>query len=127
MTATNAPFLYSYHSDCLKVRATNRYILEEKDAAARCIAAVIADRPVRVAMIDLRQVPPPYTFMDRVQLGEAAGRHLSGTPLAILLLEEQMDPDRIGKVVACNRGANVEVFTVEAEAQAWAERYLIPA
>ena len=126
MTASTVPFHYAYESDCLKIRATGRYIIEQQDAAARAIASVIASQPVRTALLDLRDVPGPYTFMDRVQLGEAAGRHLLGTPIAVILREEQADPDRIGKVVARNRGANVEVFTNEAEALAWLQKYLTP-
>jgi hypothetical protein len=126
MTASTVPFHYAYDSDCLKIRAVGRYIIEEKDAAARAIASVIADRPVRAALLDLRDVPGPYTFMDRVQLGEVAGRHLSGTPIAVVLYEEQADPERIGKLVARNRGANVEVFTDPAEALAWVKKYITP-
>jgi hypothetical protein len=127
MTASTVPFHYAYESDCLKIRAIGRYIIEQKDAATRAIAAVIADHPVRAALIDLRDVPGPYTFMDRVQLGEAAGKHLAGTPIAVVLHEEQADPERIGKLVARNRGANVEVFTDPAEAQVWVQKYLGPA
>ena len=125
MTASTIPFHHTYESDCLKIRALGRFIIEQKDDAAMAIASLIADRPVRAAMLDLRDVPGPYTFMDRVQLGEAAGRHLLGTPLAVVLTEEQADPDRIGMVVARNRGANVEVFTDATEAQAWVQKYLV--
>ena len=127
MTATSTDLLFVQESSCLKVRATTRFILEQKDAAALEIAAVIASGRIKAALLDLREIPGPYTFMDRVQLGEAAGRHLLGTPIAVVLLEAQADPDRIGMVVARNRGANVEVFTDEAEAQAWVEKYLVPA
>jgi hypothetical protein len=126
MIASTVPFHYTYESDCLKIRAIGRYIIEEKDAATRAIAAVIADHPIRAVLLDLRDVPGPYTFMDRVQLGEAAGKHLAGTPIAVVLYEEQADPERIGKLVARNRGANVEVFTDPAEAQAWVQKYLTP-
>jgi hypothetical protein len=43
------------------------------------------------------------------------------------MTEEQVDPERIGKMIARNLGANIEVFLDEAEAQAWVQRYLTPA
>ena len=88
------------------------------------IASVIAERPIKGALVDLREVPGPYTFMDRYQLGEVAGRHLAGTPIAVVMHEEQADPQRIGMLVARNRGANIEVFTEESEARAWLQKYL---
>jgi hypothetical protein len=127
MTATAEPFLYSYESHCLKILAPNRDFMEDMDASARAIATAISAQPVRAAVLDLRAVPGPVSFMDRVQLGEAAGRHLRGTPIAVVMTEELADPDRIGMVVARNRGANVEVFTDEAEAVAWVQKYLVPA
>ena len=127
MTASTDFLHYVYESDCLKIRAVGRDLVEDKESSARAIASVIAAKPIRAAVLDLRQVPGPYRFMDRVQMGEAAGRHLVGTPIAVVLSEEQADPDRIGMVVARNRGANIEVFTDESDAKAWVQKYLCPA
>ncbi len=124
MTATTDPLLFSHEPHCLKIRAVGRAILDGKDEVAQAIAAVIAAQPVRAAILDLREVPGNFSFTDRIQMGEAAGRYLAGTPFAVILREAQVDPDRIGKVVACNRGANVEIFTDEAEARAWVEKYV---
>lgn len=126
MTASNADFLFVHESDCLKVRVISRHILIQKEAAILAVASAIAARPVKAALVDIRAVPGPYTFMDRYELGELAGQHLTLVPIAVLALEEQTDKERIGKMVARNRGANLEVFTDPAEAQAWLQKYLTP-
>jgi hypothetical protein len=126
MTASNADFLFVHESDCLKVRVISRHILIQKEAAILAVASAIAARPVKAALVDIRAVPGPYTFMDRYELGELAGQHLTLVPIAVLTLEEQTDKERIGKMVARNRGANLEVFTDPAEAQAWLQKYLTP-
>lgn len=124
MTASTADISYELQSDHLVVRAHTRYILSEKDAACMAIASAIAARPIKAALIDLREVPGPYTFMDRFGLGEAAGRHLAGTPIAAVVTEQQADPERIGQLAARNRGANVTVFLDPVEARAWMRIYL---
>ena len=126
MTVSNADFHFAHESDCLTVRVISRHILIQKEAAILAIAAAIAVQPVKAALVDLREVPGPITFMDRYELGEVAGRYLNLVPIAVVLYEEQADPERIGKMVARNRGANIEVFTDEAEAQAWLQKYLTP-
>ena len=90
------------------------------------MAAAIQDNDARSLLVDIREVPGPYTFMDYVGLGEHTGRYLSRVPVAVVALASQLDPDRIGKVVAQNRGANIEVFTDPAEAQQWLQKYLTP-
>jgi hypothetical protein len=126
MTASNADFHFVLESDCLNVRAIGRYVLVQKEAAVKAIAAAIEAQPVKAALVDIREVPGPYTFMDRYELGELAGRFLRQVPIAIVALEEQTDKERIGKMAARNRGANLEVFTDLAEAQAWLQKYLTP-
>jgi len=117
---------FALEAGCLTVRATSRHILVNKEEAFLAIASAIQAQLVKAALVDLREVPGPITFTDRYQLGELAGRHLIGTPIATLVLEEQADPERIGRIVARNRGANVEVFTDLADAQAWLKKYLTP-
>ena len=126
MPVSPTQFLFDHESDCLKIQAIGRYFLEQKEAAAEAIAALIKSRPTRAALVDLRRVPGPFTFTDRVKWGEAAGRYLIGTPIAVVLDQVQADPDNIGMVVARNRGANVQVFTDEGAAQAWVQQYLTP-
>lgn len=126
MPAAKADFLIERVSDCLNIQALSRFILTQKEAAFQAMAEAIQSQPVKAAMVDVRFVPGPYTFMDYYQLGEMAGRYLRMVPIAVLAGPEQVDPDRIGKVVAQNRGANLEVFTDLVEAQAWLKQYLLP-
>ena len=125
MATSTVNISFEPQSDHLIVRVHTRYILTQMEAAVMAIASVIAERPIKAALLDLRAVPGPYTFMDRVGLGEVAGRHLAGTPIAAVVTEEQADPERIGKLVARNRGANVEVFLDPTEAWAWMQTYLM--
>jgi hypothetical protein len=124
MTVSTPDISFERESNYLVVRAHTRYVLAEKDAACMTIAAAFAAQPIKAALVDLREVPGPYSFMDRFGLGEAAGRYLAGTPIAALLTDEQADPERIGQLAARNRGANVEVFLDLAAARAWMEPYL---
>ena len=117
---------FEHESGCLIVRARSRHVLEQKIAAVKEIAAAIKAHSIKATLVDLREVPGPYTFMDRYQLGEHAGRYLTQVPVAVLLLEKQADRQLIGKLVANNRGANVEVFTDPAAARAWLEKYQTP-
>jgi len=126
MTSSTAEFQFELVSHCLKIRAFGRHLVEQKEDAFRNMAAAIEDNSARSLLVDIREVPGPFTFMDYVGLGELAGRYLSRVPVAVLALESQLDPDRIGKVVAQNRGANVEVFTELAEAEGWLQKYLTP-
>ena len=123
MTVSNTDIHFEHESDCLFVRAISRYFLIQKEEAIQAIVDALKARPVKAALVDLRGVPGPVTFTDRYRLGELTGRYLAGTPIAVVVFEEQADPERIGKLVARNRGANIEVFTDLAEAQAWLKKY----
>lgn len=112
---------------CLTVRARGPYFIAQKRAAILSIAAAIEVRKVKAALVDLRKVTGPITFMDRFQLGELGGEFLRRIPIAVLALEEHLDAERIGWMVARNRGANVEVFTDLAEAETWLQGYLTAA
>jgi hypothetical protein len=115
---------FSLQSGCLVITATGRYLIENKDAAFRAIATILKDKAARAGLLDLRALKEPYTFMDRYQLGEMAARYLGAYPLAFLARPAQLDPGRIGLLVAKNRGAaKAEVFTDEAEAYAWLKQY----
>jgi len=108
-----------YRQGGIIIRALNRDILEKMEPTIQAIAHLIRTHGARAALIDLREVPGETTFMDRFGLGEQAGRHLPRIPLAVLIHEHMADPERIGKVVARNRGINVEVFTAPPHAEAW--------
>jgi len=113
---------FEYASGCLIVRATGREMIEHKEASIKAIANAIDAQSVKAVLVDMRGLLPPYSFMDRYQLGELTGKYLSGIPIAALALEEQTDKQRIGQLVAINRGARVEVFIDEAAAYAWLKK-----
>jgi hypothetical protein len=117
-------FIFEYKPDYLLVRASGRSAIDQKEASVLAIAAAIRAGPVKGALVDLRDVVKPYTFMDRYQLGELAGRHLTEVPIAVLAVPAQVDPQYIGKLVAVNRGAKVDVFTDEAKAVAWLKQQM---
>jgi len=111
-----------YRDNCLVIQPQGRDILERMAATMQAIAAAIRARPVRATLVDLRAVPGTVNFLDRYQLGSMAGRHLPRIQLAVLVTDEQADPNRIGQLVALNRGANVEVFTDPAAAEVWLKK-----
>ena len=114
---------FEYRHGCLIVRASGSYPIEHKEAAVRAIGEAMLARPIKAAIIDGRKVDGPFSFMDRYQLGELAGLHLKHAPVAVLARAEQTDKQLIGKLVATNRGAKLEVFTVVADAEAWLRRH----
>jgi hypothetical protein len=119
--------LFEYQSGCLIVRVRSRDIIDRQVETFQAIAAGIKAQPVRATLVDLREVPGPVTFMDRYRLGENAGRFLTRLNIAVLVREEQGDKERIGQLVAKNRGTTVEVFTDPLEADAWLKKYFNPA
>jgi hypothetical protein len=106
----------------LIIRVFNRNILEKMEATIQAIAELIRSHRAKAALVDMRGVPGEATFMDRYEMGRQAGDHLPRIPVAVLLHEPLADPQRIGETVARNRGANVEVFTDPASAEAWFDR-----
>src|SRR5882672_5559653 len=115
----SADLRFEYEFGCLIVRATGRYLIDEKEPAILAIARAIKDQPVCAALVDMRGLEGLYSFMDRYSLAELAGRHLIGVPLGVLARAEQLDPQRLGVLVAKNRGVDVNIFTDPTEAQAW--------
>jgi hypothetical protein len=83
----------------------------------------VKERPIKALLVDLRGVEGALSFMDRYQIGEMTARHLANVPLGALCREEQLDRQRIAKLVAVNRGAHVEVFIDEGAAYAWLKKY----
>lgn len=108
---------------CLRIHLHNADIFQKMDATVRAIAELIASTKARATLIDFRDVSAPTTFLERYELGEMAGRYLPGRLIAVLLRPDQADRNQIGKTVALNRGALVEVFTESAPAEAWLQRY----
>ena len=78
-------FQFEQANDCLIIRVLTREILEKKAATFQALADAIKTRSPKATLIDLPAVPGPVTFMDRYQVGEQTGRHLSGLTVAALL------------------------------------------
>jgi hypothetical protein len=77
-------------------------------------------------LANVRGLRAPYstlTVFDRYQMA-VRWADSAGTELRVVLVTrpEMMDPDKIGLLMAQNRGVTGEVFTDEAEALAWLDR-----
>ncbi len=77
-------------------------------------------------LANVRGLRAPYsalTVFDRysmaVRWADAAG---TGLRVVLVTRPEMMDPDKIGLLMAQNRGVTGEVFTDESEALAWLDR-----
>lgn len=124
MSAANS-LRCEFRRGAVVIHVLNRDILEKMETTTKAIAKLIRSHRAKAALIDLRDVPGEATFMDRYQLGQQAGHHLPRIPIAVLIHERLADPQRIGETVARNRGANIEVFTDPAGAQAWFDRVTV--
>jgi len=98
---------FEFVSGCLVVRATGSAQFEQ--------------------LLNLRETTGPSNFMERYELGELAARYLPKIPIAVLMREDQTDRELIGRQVARNRGADLEVFLEPAEADAWLKQHAVPA
>jgi hypothetical protein len=114
---------FEYAAGCLTIRATSRAEFGQRVAFAQLIADVIGKQPVTTLLVDLRKTAGPTTFMDRYQLGELAATYLPKVSIAVLMREEQTDKQLIGKLVARNRGVELEAFLDLAVASAWLKKY----
>lgn len=122
----NAPpdLVFEDFSGCVIVRVSGRAMIDDNGVTMLTIAENIRARSPKAVLVDLRNLSGPLTFMDRYQLGAFAGKHLIGFHLSVLAHEEQTDEQRIGLLVARNRGARIEaMFTDEASALSWLEQY----
>ena len=103
----------------LIIRLHGRGLIERKQKTVQAIMSTMKEHQARAVLIDLRAVPPPYVFMDRYQIGELVARYFSGLAVAALLTGAQASEQKIGTVVAANRGVPVELFTEPARAEQW--------
>lgn len=114
---------FSLRPGCLMVSVQGRQIVENKAATIQQIADKMREHAVRAALLTTHGVPGPVSFMDRFQLGTLAGRYLAGMSIGVLARPDQADPQKIGQLVAKNRGVAVEVFTDPAAAEAWVKQH----
>lgn len=70
-------------------------------------------------LLDIRSMNGTITYVDRYRAGYAAANTLMVIPAAVVGSEPLIDPNRLGEIVARNRGVNVKVFTDYAEAEQW--------
>jgi hypothetical protein len=112
------------HPQHVELACTGKYSRTEAfrvcDQAFREAAA--AGR--RSALVDVRGISGSIpTILDRFDISvHVAVRHLEQTPrvrVAVLGHEPMIHPERFGEIVARNRGADVRVFTIEADALDW--------
>lgn len=115
-----------FEAGALTIRLRNTDILYKMEPTIARIAELIETRRPGATLIDFRDVPAPSSFIERYQLGELAGRYLANRLIAVLLRLDQADRQQIGKVVALNRGALIEVFTEAAPAEAWLQKHAKP-
>ena len=106
----------------LIIRFNNRDLLERMVPTFEAIAKLIQSHQARAALIDFRGIPGDTTFMEKYHLGETAARCLPRIALAVLALDSQLDPGRIGALAAANRGTPIELFTDPAAAESWFEK-----
>jgi hypothetical protein len=125
--STSPELQFAQAAGCLLVTATGRYLVENKELAVKSMVVQVQASSAKAILIDLRGLTPPFSFMDRYQFGELIGTHLRHVPVSALTHRRFLDPGMIGRLVARNRGARVEVFTDEAAAHAWLNQYQTPA
>lgn len=70
-------------------------------------------------LLDVRSMTGTVTYVDRYRAGYTAANTLMVIPAAVVGSEPLIDPNRLGEMVARNRGVNVKVFTEYAEAEQW--------
>ncbi len=94
--------------------------LSEACQSFEAIAERCRSASKRRALLDISGAQLTASFADRVDVGMRAfvfAQH--GIRLTMACAPEQVDPGRIGELVAQNRGVRVRVFTSLPEAEAW--------
>ena len=77
------------------------------------------DAPTKSVLIDVRDVAGSLSDMDRYDIGVGGASLGIRVPVAIVGMEPLIEPDRLGEVVARNRGMNVRAFTDYEAARTW--------
>ncbi len=111
------------HERGLIIRLRGRGIFEQKQETVQAITDTIKQHKARATLIDLQAVPGPFPFMDRYQVGELVARFFTGLTVAALISEAQAGEERIGTLVAANRGVPVPLFTNPTAAESWLKRH----
>jgi anti-anti-sigma regulatory factor len=103
----------------LIIRLSGHGLIERKQKTMQAIIGAMKEHQARAVLIDIRAVPPPYVFMDRYQIGELVARYFTGRAVAALINNSQAGEQKVGTLVAANRGVPVQLFTEVARAEQW--------
>jgi hypothetical protein len=76
---------------------------------------------IDLLLLDLREIQGNLSILERFNLGSIGAAHLMQfvRRAGVVVRVDQLDPDRIGLVVANNRGLLAEIFLEQKEAIAW--------
>jgi hypothetical protein len=88
-------------------------------ALAAQAAQVVLDTPTKSVLLDIREVVGFLSDMDRYDLGVGGASLGIRVPFAVVGREPLIEPERLGEIVARNRGMNVRAFTDYEAARTW--------
>jgi hypothetical protein len=101
----------------LHVIACGDYRFEHSQNLISFVRDEALKRRQQLVLVDLLGVPQPIPDYERFELGSLAAQELRELKLAVVDLTEA--PDKFAELVAANRGANIRIFTTEADALSW--------
>ena len=93
-------------------------------ALAAQIAQAVRDAPTKSVLMDIREVVGSLSDMDRYDIGVGGASLGIRVPFAIVGMEPLIEPERLGEIVARNRGMNVRAFTDYEAAHTWLREQL---
>jgi len=76
---------------------------------------------VHKVLYDVRKATARLSTLERFDYASRIAKQFRGLKVAFVVNEMVRDPNLFGETVALNRGANIRVFTVSAEAYRWLE------
>jgi hypothetical protein len=121
VTAFHSPAVevrYIFETDFVRVQLRGCPSLGEFLAVLQSVGSDSQRWRQDLVMIDLREVEPVYSFTDQFTIGEEVGRSLKHLRRFASVVPTSRIT-RVSERAANHRGANVRVFTSEAEAVAW--------
>ena len=101
----------------LHVIARGDYRFEHSQQLISLVRDEARRRQQHLVLVDLVGVPQPIPDHERFELGSLVAQELRGVKVAVVDLTEA--PDKFAELVAANRGADMRIFTTEADALSW--------
>ena len=96
------------------------YAYDEFREVVKAAAAYCRECGARNLLLDFSRAQGDLSFYDRYKLGEESPALVGfGLRVAVYGRPDQIHPEKIGELVARNRGAAVRVFADPAKAEAW--------